>query len=70
MVGVVEKQAEAAAGKVERQAAAWRELEAKRTALTLTLALTLNPNPNPNPNPRLEQLLAGSRKHEADAAEL
>ena len=49
VVGVVEKQAEAAAGKVERQAAAWRELEAKRTALTLTLALTLNPNPSPYP---------------------
>ena len=45
MVGVVEKQAEAAEAKVERQAAAWRELEEQ-------VALEPNPNPNPNPNPK------------------
>ena len=41
VVGVVEKQAEAAACKVERQAAAWRELEANRTAQRDALRLRI-----------------------------
>ena len=41
VVGVVEKQAEAAAGKAERQAAAWRELEANRTAQRDALRLRI-----------------------------